>query len=121
MLLLTAVGTVTGQYHVYEEGQNEQDVGYDSPGPLTGANFERGRGVVGYGSAGRYELHPTVQYVTPQVNSYGEPTGATYYGADDHTNVHYGGAIGEGHGDLAGRVRVQVRLRETQHVDYAQY
>jgi hypothetical protein len=121
VLLLTAVGSVTGQYHVYEEGENEQDVGYDSPGSLTGANFEGGRGVVGYGSAGTYELHPTVQHLTPQVNSYGEPTGTTYYGADDHTSVQYGGAIGEGHGDLAGRVRVQVRLKETQHADHAQY
>jgi hypothetical protein len=106
---------------VYEEGESEQDVGYDSPGSLTGANFDGGRGVVDYGSAGRYALHPTVQYVTPQVNSYGEPTGENYYGAGDHTSVRYGGAIGEGHGDLTGRIRVQVRLKETQHVDYAQY
>ena len=117
VLLLTAVGSVTGQYHVYEE----EGVGYDSPGALAGANFEGARGVVGYGDAGRYADHPTVQYVTPHVNSYGEPTGATYYGAGDHTSVGYGGAIGEGHGDLTGRVRVQVRLKETQHVDYAQY
>ena len=120
VLLLTAVGSVTGQYHVYEEGENE-GVGNESPGSLTGANFEGGRGIAGYGGAGIYALPPTVQYVTPHVNSYGEPTGATYYDAADHTSVQYGGAIGEGHGDLTGRVRVQVRSKETQHVDYAQY
>ena len=121
VLLLTAVGCVTGRYHVYEEGENAQDVGYDSPGSLTGANFVGGRGVVGYGGAGGYVIHPTVKYVTPQVNSYGEPTGATYYGAGDYASVGYGGAIGEGHGDPTGRVRVQVRFKETQHVDYAQH
>jgi len=121
VLLVTAVSSVAGQYHVYEEGENEQDVAYDSPGSLTGASFEGGRGVASYGSADNYAFRPTVQYGTPQVNSYGESTGTTYYGAGDHTNVGYGGAIGEGHGDLAERVRVQVRWKETQHVDYAQY
>jgi hypothetical protein len=121
VLLLTAVGSVTGQYQIYEEGENEQDVGYHSPGSLTDANFEGVRGVVGYGSAGTYPVRPTAQYVTPQLNSYGEPTGANYHGAGDHSNVRYGGAIGVGHGDLAGRVRVQVRFKGTQHVDYAQY
>ena len=120
VLLLTSVSSVTGQYHVYEEGENEQDGGYDSPGSLTGANFVDEKGVVGDGSAGSYALHPTVQYVTPQVNSYGEPTGASYYGAGDHTSVGYGGAIREGHGDLTGRVRIHVRSKETQYVDYTQ-
>jgi hypothetical protein len=120
-LFLTAVGFVTGQYHVYEEGENEQDVVYDSPGSLTGATFVGERAVVGDGSTGRYALHPTVQYVTPQVNSYGEPTGASYIGAGDHTSVGYGGAIGEGHGDLTGRVRIHVRFKETHHVDYTQF
>lgn len=120
VLLLTAVGSAAGQYHVYEEGENEEGVGNESPGSLTGANFEGGKGI-SYGGAGVYAVHPAVQYVTPHVNSYGEPTGATYYDAGDHTNVRYGGAFGEGHGDLTGRVRVQVRLKETQHVDYTQY
>lgn len=121
VLLLTAVGFVTGQYHVYEEGENEQNAGYESSGSLTSANFGGERGVDGYGSEGIYAVHPTVRYVTPKVNSYGEPTRVTYYGADDHTSVGYGGAIGEGHGYLTGRVRVQVRLKETQRVDYAHY
>jgi hypothetical protein len=115
VLLLTAVGSVTGQYHVYEEGENEQDVRYYSPGSLTSANFEGGRGFVDYGGAASYTVHPTVKYVTPQVNSYEVPTGAAYYDAGDHTSVGYGGAIGGRHGDLTGRVRIQVRFKETQY------
>jgi hypothetical protein len=111
------VGSVTAQYQIYEEGQDEQDVGYDSPGPLTGANFVGGKGVFSYGGT----FHPAVKYVTPQVTSYGEPVQTAYYGAGDHSGVTYGGAFGEGHGDLSGRVRVQVRFKKTQHVGYARY
>jgi len=121
VLFLTAVGSLTGQYHVYEEGENEEGVGNESPASLTGASFEGARGIAGYGGAGTYAQHPSVQYVTPHVNSYGELTGTNYYDPGDHTSVRYGGAIAEGHGDLSGRVRVQVRLKETQHLDNAQY
>jgi hypothetical protein len=101
---------VTAQYHVYEEGQDELDGGYHSPGPQTGADFVGGNGVFSDGGAGRYTFNPTVKYVTPQVTSYGEPAGTAYYGAGDHSSVGYGGAFGEGPGDLTGRVRVQVRF-----------
>jgi hypothetical protein len=115
VLLLTAVGSVTGQYHVYEEGESGRDAGHYSPGSLTSANFDGERDVFGYDGAGIDPSHPTAQYVTPQLSSYGVPTRQVYYEAGDHSGVGYGGAVGGRYGDPADRVRVQVRFRETQY------
>jgi hypothetical protein len=110
------VGSVIAQYDVYEDAEDEQNVAYDSPGQLTGANFVVGKGVASYGGAGRYNFHPTVKYVTPEVTSHGESLGTVYsdptayYGAGDHSGVGYGGAF-RGHGDLDGRVRIQVSFK----------
>lgn len=122
VLFLTAGGSVIAQYHGYENGEVQQDVGYDSSLPVTGsllgATVVGGKDVISHGK-GRHNLYPTVQYVTPHSSGYGEPAGnlysdsANYYGVEEHDSHSYGDGFGGGHGGLAGRVKIQVRLKKT--------
>jgi hypothetical protein len=119
VLFLAAASSVIAQYHVYENGEGQQHVGYDSPlsptGSLTGADYVGGKGVISPGGGGRYKVYPTVKYVTPPATSYGEPVRnlysdpTSYYGAGDHSGQNYDGGYGNKHDDLKGRVKIQVR------------
>lgn len=97
LLFVAAVASVIGLYNGYEVGEGQHNVGYESS--LAGFTF----------GGGRKEVYPTAKYVTPYGTSYAEPVGnlyshpTSYYGAGDH--------FGVGHGDLAGRIKIQVRKR----------
>jgi hypothetical protein len=118
ILFLAAVGSVTAQYHVYENGEAQQNVGYDSPlspaGSLTGTTYGGGKDIISPGVGGTYKFYPTVKYVTPQTTSYGEPVRnsysdpTTYYGAGDYGGGIYDGGFGNGQGDHPQRVKIQV-------------
>jgi energy-converting hydrogenase Eha subunit F len=110
ILFLAAVGSVIGQYHVYENGEGQQDVAYDSPlspGSFTGTTYE--------GEGGSHQVYPSVGYVTPLTTSYGEPVRNSYsdpmshYGAGDYSGASYdGGGFGNEHAHHGDRVRIRV-------------
>jgi hypothetical protein len=118
ILFVAGVGSVIAQYHVYENGEGQQNVGYDSPlsptGSLTGTKYGGGEDVISPGGGGRYKVYPTVKYVTPQTTSYGDPVRnsysdpTAYYGAGDYSGGIYDSGFGNEHSRHPERVKIQV-------------
>ncbi|PNF30497.1 hypothetical protein B7P43_G10871 [Cryptotermes secundus] len=117
VLVLAALGSVIAQYHVYENGEGQQNVGYDSPlsptGSFTGATY-------GGGGEG-FEVYPTVNYVRSQTTSYGEPVRNSYYWAGDHSGGIYDGGFGNEYGHHPQRVKIQVYRGPTLKSDYSHH